>query len=934
MKVQDAESLDLKVALYSDFYINNALFQLVFLNSPKGTAISGQWINRDFIFKMQEVAEYFGVEFPDCLDFELFIETIRLRYATVNQLIDFNAVIRDFGSLTLSTKLIGTNRNYSFDMAFNQKLELSSLPIVGQFCDDGDGFLFKKIDLAYTANVEFVFSIVSELRIKKIPLDLSVDYRQSLKKQVKSLGLNAEQPKNTIYWLKIDKGFSVLYFSQIGVSLNGSDLKLYLDASFTIARLRVDFYELYVSTSLKKLTDIGFGLGGLMVNVETKAFSLIGGLYKSQEEECLYNGLLGLTLSKYSFMALGSYGQLPGSGEMSFFAYLMIGAPMGGPPYFFVTGLALGFGINRTLKLPNLDGVRTFPLVAAAMGDSGALKPDTPPKAALSALSKSIVPIKGQYFFSAGIRFTSFGVLETFLLLNVELGNNVVISLLGLADASLPPKVSGLNPIARAELAIKAVIDIGAGEIIIMAALTDRSFLFHPSCKLTGGFALGFWFGGAYKGDFIVTIGGCHHPQFVNKHYPDIPALGVTWILNKNISVKGEAYFALTPTCMMAGGQLKLLFELGNLKAWFFAAAEFLMQWKPFFYSARVQVSIGVSYRISIFGIGKTFKVEMGAGLSLWGPDFSCEVYIDWYILSFTIGYNNKNDRKPKPIEWGEFAESFIPESTQKSKAASQIPLPIKGGEKRKKAAAESASLGTVLSKTSVSGGLLGEYKTSLGEPAYIVDGYNAAFAVDQKTPCSKLYYNGSLVFEFGKSFGIVPMAVSSVSIEQKVSVYKKGQTTKTAKLFATPSLKNVPSALWGNTDPGINGELLTDAPMGMQLNAANFVEVLHIIPSQGAYKESVLSQRESITKEIRYIRPNFIDPKHYDEEEDVVMETIQKTIIDNERRNNIIEETSFNFGTWNFARFKQIGDNPRVVFFTAPKLRTEGSLEMQVIRQ
>src|SRR5690606_24734835 len=142
---------------------------------------------------------------------------------------------------------------------------------------------------------------------------------------------------------------------------------------------------------------------------------------------------------------------------------------------------------------------------------------------------------------------------------------------------------------------------------------------------------------------------------------------------NDNISVKGEAYFALTPSCMMAGAKLNLMFELGKLKAWFFAGADFILKWKPFFYQARVQVSVGASYRISIFGIGKTFKIELGADLSIWGPEFSGKVHIDWYIISFTIGFGAKSPNEPKPIEWEEFANSFIPESGMTSRVNSRL---------------------------------------------------------------------------------------------------------------------------------------------------------------------------------------------------------------------------------------------------------------------
>ena len=41
--------------------------------------------------------------------------------------------------------------------------------------------------------------------------------------------------------------------------------------------------------------------------------------------------------------------------QRSFFIFARLNAPLGGPPYFFVTGLAGGFGINRSLTVPPID---------------------------------------------------------------------------------------------------------------------------------------------------------------------------------------------------------------------------------------------------------------------------------------------------------------------------------------------------------------------------------------------------------------------------------------------------------------------------------------------------------------------------------------------------------------------------------------------------
>ncbi|MDR9857194.1 hypothetical protein RJP21_26710 [Paenibacillus sp. VCA1] len=923
MKAYDAESAKpVTVVLHSEFYIKDALFQIVFRKDENGITVSGEWINRDFALKMNEVAAHFDIEFPDWLNFELFIEKVGLKYVSSNSQLKFCADIRHFGKLTLDSRENPNKRERSYQLAldFDQKLEFSSLPVIGRFCDPGDGFHFKGIELRYTPEVEFLFTLLSQLVIKKHAIEVDVDYIKSLKSKPQNnlsklpiIADSSERPRNTIYWLDINKSFSVLYFSKIGVSLVESRVTFYLDASFTIALLRMDFYELYVSTSLKKLTDIGFGLGGLMVTLEKPGFSLTGGLYKSQEEEMLYNGILGLKINQYSFQALGSYGEMPGSGEKTFFAYLMLGWPLGGPPYFFVNGLAFGFGVNRSLKLPDLNGVRTFPLVAAAMGDDGDLKPNTPPKQALSALSKSILPDSGQYFISAGIRFLTYGVLESFVLLNIEMGNRLVISLLGLSNASIPPKVSGVSPIVRAELALKAVVDTSQGEVMLMAALTDRSFLFDPSCKLTGGFAIGFWFKGTYSGDFIVTLGGCHHPAFHNIHYPTIQPLGVTWIINNNISIKGESYFALTPSCMMAGASLKLLFELGGLKAWFFAAADFILKWKPFFYQARVQISVGVSYRISILGIGKTFKVEIGAGLSLWGPEFSGKVRVNWYIISFTIGFGANSPNEPKPIEWGEFADSFIPGAFEDRTAKHPLGHSAPKSEAR-------------LSSVSVTDGLLAQYQDADGREAYVVDGFRASFMIEQKTPCTALFFNGQKLLENQATFGIVPMGLRDVRMEQHVTIKRLDDEQPLSGLHVVPERKNVPSALWGNTGSDLNTPMIKDAPMGMSVSAKDSDSQVHILPEQGAYEESVLSAREPITRIAVYRQPVFEPAKDYPKEPESVLKAVRTTIGRNENRERLLMDMASAFGTWDHAKMRTLADDPQAVLFAVPELRTTGS--------
>ena len=85
---------------------------------------------------------------------------------------------------------------------------------------------------------------------------------------------------------------------------------------------------------------------------------------------------------------------------------------------------------------------------------------------------------------------------------------------------------------------------------------------------------------------------------------------------NYGITIRGGCYFALTPTAVMAGGSLELLFQRGSLRAWLNAEANFLIQWKPFLYDIDIGVTVGASYRVDAWFIHTTFTIELPAAES------------------------------------------------------------------------------------------------------------------------------------------------------------------------------------------------------------------------------------------------------------------------------------------------------------------------------
>lgn len=109
--------------------------------------------------------------------------------------------------------------------------------------------------------------------------------------------------------------------------------------------------------------------------------------------------------------------------------------------------------------------------------------------------------------------------------------------------------------------------------------LTPRSYILDPSCHLTGGFAFAAWPSGPYEGDFVLTIGG-YGPSFSPpSHYPTAPErLEIAWQYDSDLSITGQAYFALTPAVLMGGARLDARLDKGWVTAGFSVYTNFFVQ--------------------------------------------------------------------------------------------------------------------------------------------------------------------------------------------------------------------------------------------------------------------------------------------------------------------------------------------------------------------
>ena len=471
---------------------------------------------------------------------------------------------------------------------------------------------------------------------------------------------------NGTTWFNAQKAVGPVMFRRIGVRYQESVLWFVLDASFSAGGLTIDLIGMAVGSPLSSF-EPQFTLDGLGIDFRQPGLEIAGAFTKIKPSEGVdweFAGGVVIRAGNFSISALGSYASL--SGTPSMFIFGQVTGTFGGPPAFLVTGLAAGFGYNSNLRVPALNEVYQFPLVAGAqdpavIGGSAATPAEVLAILLGSGGSKPWVTHQiGQYWLAVGVQFSSFQLVSTNALLVVEFGNHLLIAIIGLSRARFP--MAGPVTYAFIELQIMVLLDITEGLFALSAVLSPNSYLLDPSCKLMGGFAFYTWFDPSqHAGDFVITIGG-YHPSFDPPDwYPQVPKVGFTWSLDSKVSITGAAYFALTPSAIMAGGQLSVVFQDGDLKAWLTAWANMLIYWNPFHFAIDIGVSIGASYRLNLGFTTLTLEIELGASVKLWGPKTGGTATIHWYVISFTIAFGAKETPDPPPLQWPQFQNQLPP---------------------------------------------------------------------------------------------------------------------------------------------------------------------------------------------------------------------------------------------------------------------------------
>lgn len=657
--------------------------------------------------------------------------------------------------------------------------------------------------------------------------------------------------------VKVDRTFGPLFIGSVGLGWEQADylLDVLFTGSVSLAGLEADMTGLTVGVPVKTLADLSsykLDLQGLDVTFNGGSVEISGGLLKTTEPQLMYTGSALVKAASFSISAMGSYTLLidgdTGSTSPSLFIFGALNTPLGGIPAFFVTGLAAGFGYNRSLTIPPVGEVQNFPLVAGV--NNGSFSEGEDPESALQVLNEVIAPSVGNYWLAAGLSFTTYKLLNSQALMILKFGRVFEIDLLALSSASLPPEVPKNLALAYVELAIKVSINPERGVVSAEAQLTPNSYIIAKDCKLTGGFAFYLWMKNIQAddgtpisaGDFVISLGG-YHPAFVApSYYPIVPRLGFQWLLDVGdigrVDINGGAYFAIVPTAIMAGGALNVVFTAGPLRAWLMAQANFLIEWQPFYFDVAISVSIGAAFHTKVAGVSITVSAELGATLHLSGPPTHGHAKVSWYVISFTIPIGSEtNATSNNNLDWQAFADSLLPSNAGNGSQAN-----AQGTDSQLKAIALTSAASDETQqviKITVENGLLqgpgskAETETNLWKIQNVPFSFNISSAI----PVSNLNVTGFDNIVGNSEIGVRPMGKTTpLDSPLTITITREGDSTpinlKEHNLTIASVRNGVPAALWSRAalnkqySPDSSNMIISDVLVGTQLIATDYLRV------------------------------------------------------------------------------------------------------------
>lgn len=734
-------------------------------------------------------------------------------------------------------------------------------------------------------------------------------------------------------WIKVDKKIGPVQLHRVGLAYHNQKVIARIDAAINTKSLSLDMMGLGLGFNLDwSNLDPDFYLDGLGLSYQTDAVEVSGALMRGTSNGIeTFSGQARIKVKNFTISAVGSYAKLS-TGESSLFIYGLFEGNIGGPPIFYVTGIAAGFGFNRKINAPELDEVADFPLVALAM------RPDnTPLTEVLRRLEEPMksgkAPIEiasGESWLALGVKFTSFKIIESFALLTVNFGTKTEFNVLGLSRLSWPEqsvrqKLKLKDPIVFVEIALKASFGPESELIKVDGRITSNSYILSRDCKLSGGFAFYTWVSGANSGDFVLTIGG-YHPRFKKpEHYPIVPRVALNWRVSDELMVKGELYFAFTPSAIMLGGRWEMYYVTSVVKVAFMLWIDILMQWAPFYYDIAIGVLLRIEANIRLKWFTLHLNLELRAQLQIWGPPFSGIAAIDLGIYSFEIQFGSKETPNKKELEWNTFAEGFLPKEEKP-----KLEQAFSEGKESEREHADVVSVDCITTK--LTKGVMHTVEEVNTAPYSIVNPMQMELVIDSAIPVSQLGLNGArelhiLDTSINKELGVRPCGFDGENVVFDMQVKVELGGVSVDNLNTEEVTKGYPEALWGSGKGTDSSEPGAPKVIG---NVLSGVRLSAVEPTAVYLKERDFSQMvETVQPKTKYsiVQPEFAPSEHFNTFE--VYGKMKKHATGEKNRKALLNELiTSDLGISNdtdLSSLSRVYEQPEGYFRGVPKMRKIG---------
>jgi hypothetical protein len=672
--------------------------------------------------------------------------------------------------------------------------------------------------------------------------------------------VNTSPPDSPVHWINVNKTFGPVSLQKIGLNYSSGEATFGLSAGLAMAGVTLDVQGLTITFPLPLPgmpagKTVSFDIQGLALGFQEGSLMIGGAFLKVVNNNITnYFGEVVVQVGSFGFKAIGGYAPAQNGLPPAFFLYANLEAPLGGPPFLYVTGLAFGFGVNYGLVLPTIDTLPNYLFLPGKAPQQGSAQD------ALTAVINTLIGgtvIKnepGEYWVGAGVQFTSFEMISAFAMITFSFGVEMQVALIGSCSIALPENVP--YPVAQIEIDLVASFTPSTGLLSVLGVIAPSSYIFGPFVKLSGGFAFNIWFSGEHAGDFVVTLGG-YHPSY-NKPdwYPAVPRVRITFALGP-FQASGSTYIALTPSMFMAGFAFSASFTAGPIKAWFNMGADFLIGWAPFKYEADAYINLGCDINLGLF----TLSIHIGADLQIWGPPFGGKADVDLDVVSFTISFGSAA-AAPPPVTWQNVETNFLPPPAKAS-----TPKQFMFARSAAKAGLKDSSTVTANVSASVATGLITKDITSQDGEVWdwIVDPDNFMIVTATTIPANYAYWSisatgtstisidptqynlpdinvtngpylelapGTQTYSktqvWNPTVNVAPMKLSNIQSIHTITLCKRsgnnpGFTDYITSVAIEPVLGNSNTALWGTPDatsannPNIQ-TLLTQTLLGFQL--------------------------------------------------------------------------------------------------------------------